>query len=172
MTPPSTGRWGVPLNRPIVGIAADPATDGYWLVASDGGIFSFGAPFLGSTGAEHLNASIVGMAAKPDGAGYWEVGVDGGIFAFGDAPFLGSLGGQLLNGPIVAVSSTADGGGYRMAGADGGSSPSVTPSSTGPWGSVRWNGTHRRPGRLSSGSPARGVRAAPRPDGTAGVPRR
>ena len=31
----------------------------------------FDAPFLGSTGAEHLNASIVGMAAKPDGAGYW-----------------------------------------------------------------------------------------------------
>jgi hypothetical protein len=34
----------------VVGIAADDATGGYWLVASDGGIFSFGAPFYGSTG--------------------------------------------------------------------------------------------------------------------------
>jgi hypothetical protein len=29
-------------------MAADLATGGYWLVASDGGIFSFGAPYLGS----------------------------------------------------------------------------------------------------------------------------
>ena len=31
----STGN--VRLNRPIVGMAMDPATGGYWLVASDGG---------------------------------------------------------------------------------------------------------------------------------------
>ena len=37
---------------------------GYWLVASDGGIFSFGdASFYGSTGAMSLNKPIVGMAA-------------------------------------------------------------------------------------------------------------
>ena len=29
-------------------IAADPATGGYWLVAGDGGIFSFGAPDYGA----------------------------------------------------------------------------------------------------------------------------
>jgi hypothetical protein len=29
-------------------MAADPATGGYWLVASDGGIFNFGAPFYGA----------------------------------------------------------------------------------------------------------------------------
>ena len=40
----------VPLAKPIVGGAADPR-GGYWLVASDGGVFSFGnAPFWGSTG--------------------------------------------------------------------------------------------------------------------------
>jgi hypothetical protein len=40
---------GRPLNRPIVGIAADPTGSGYWLVASDGGVFTFGdAPFSGS----------------------------------------------------------------------------------------------------------------------------
>ena len=32
------------------GVATDSATGGYWVVASDGGIFSFDAPFYGSTG--------------------------------------------------------------------------------------------------------------------------
>ena len=36
---------------------------GYWLVASDGGIFTFGnATFYGSTGGIPLNQPIVGMA--------------------------------------------------------------------------------------------------------------
>lgn len=40
---------GSPLNRPVVGLAPTPGGDGYWLVASDGGIFSFGsAHFEGS----------------------------------------------------------------------------------------------------------------------------
>ncbi len=33
---------GRSLNRPIVGIAATPYRGGYWLVASDGGVFAFG----------------------------------------------------------------------------------------------------------------------------------
>ena len=83
----------VNLNQPIVGMAPTPSGGGYWLVASDGGIFSFGdAQFYGSTGAIHLNKPIVGMAATPDGKGYWLVASDGGIFSFGDAQFYGSTG--------------------------------------------------------------------------------
>jgi hypothetical protein len=64
---------------------------GYWLVASDGGVFSFGgATFFGSTGGLVLNSPVTGMAASADGQGYWMVAGDGGVFAFGDAPFLGS----------------------------------------------------------------------------------
>ena len=56
---------------------------GYWLVASDGGIFSFGdAVFYGSTGSLPLNKPIVGMAPTVDGHGYWLVASDGGVFAF------------------------------------------------------------------------------------------
>ena len=37
------------LNSPIVGMAPTPSGAGYWMVASDGGIFSFGnAGFHGS----------------------------------------------------------------------------------------------------------------------------
>jgi hypothetical protein len=82
------------LNRPIVGMAATPTGRGYWLVAADGGIFSFGdARFLGSTGAMRLNQPIVGMAATATGQGYWLVAADGSIFSYGDARFLGSASG-------------------------------------------------------------------------------
>ena len=38
---------------------------GYWLVASDGGVFAYGdAGFYGSTGALTLNKPIVGMAGQ------------------------------------------------------------------------------------------------------------
>jgi hypothetical protein len=85
---------GVKLSKPIVGMAATPDGQGYWLVASDGGIFTYGdAAFYGSTGDIHLNQPIVGMAATPDGQGYWLVASDGGIFTYGDAAFYGSLGG-------------------------------------------------------------------------------
>jgi ribosomal protein L24E len=103
------------LNRPIVAAMASPpeaplkAPDdssgaGYWLVASDGGIFAFGdAHFFGSTGAIHLNQPIVAAIATPSGAGYWLVARDGGIFSFGDAHFFGSTGSLNLNQPIVAA---------------------------------------------------------------------
>jgi Galactose oxidase, central domain len=43
---------------------------GYWLVASDGGVFSYGdAGFFGSAGGIHLNKPVVGIAATPDGEG-------------------------------------------------------------------------------------------------------
>ena len=72
-------------------MAATADGGGYWLVARDGGIFSFGdAAFRGSEGGQPLNAPIVGMAATADGGGYWLVARDGGIFSFGDAPFDGS----------------------------------------------------------------------------------
>ena len=61
------------------------AKRGYYLVASDGGVFTFGdARFYGSLGGQHLNRPIVGMAVTPDGGGYWLVASDGGVFSFGD----------------------------------------------------------------------------------------
>ncbi len=112
-----------PHDEPIVGIATAPTRGGlgYWLVAADGGIFSFGdADFYGSMGGQPLNKPIVGIAATPDGGGYWLVASDGGIFSFGDANFYGSMGGQPLNKPIVGIAATSDGNGYWEVASDGG----------------------------------------------------
>ncbi|MDQ3947406.1 MAG: hypothetical protein M3357_20055, partial [Actinomycetota bacterium] len=97
--------------------SAAPAS-GYWLVASDGGLFSFGdAGFFGSTGAVKLNKPIVGMAPTASGRGYWLVASDGGLFSFGDAGFFGS--GQPSGKTIVAMAPTVTGRGYWQAAATG-----------------------------------------------------
>jgi hypothetical protein len=98
-----------------------PATQGYWLVASDGGIFTFGtAGFHGSAGNIKLAKPVVGMAATTDSRGYWLVASDGGIFAFGDAGFYGSAGNIKLAKPVVGMAATKDGKGYWLVASDGG----------------------------------------------------
>jgi hypothetical protein len=97
------------------------ARPGYRLVASDGGVFTYGgSSFNGSAGSLTLNKPIVGMAATPDGGGYWLVASDGGVFSYGDAAFYGSTGAIALNAPIVGMASTPNGGGYWLVAADGG----------------------------------------------------
>ncbi len=109
----------------------DPA-HGYWLVGSDGGIFTFGsASFYGSTGSLTLQRPVVGITPTRDRAGYWLVASDGGTFAFGDAGFYGSIPGlglhpagsglpHSLNAPIVAMVPASDGQGYFVVASDGG----------------------------------------------------
>jgi hypothetical protein len=112
---------GIHLSKPIMGMAATPTGRGYWLVASDGGVFSFGdATFYGSTGSFHLNQPIVGITATPTGRGYWLVASDGGVFSFGDATFYGSTGSFHLNQPIVGITATPTGRGYWLVASDGG----------------------------------------------------
>jgi hypothetical protein len=125
-TPPSVGVFTATLvvkgpngtqNVPLRAISSH----GYHLVASDGGIFTFGdARFYGSTGAIHLNRPIVGMTTTHDANGYWLVASDGGIFNYGDAGFYGSMGGKPLNAPIVGMAATQDGRGYWEVASDGG----------------------------------------------------
>ena len=106
-----------PLNHTFCGPSG---SGGYWMVARDGGIFSFcDARFHGSMGGQRLNQPIVGMASTRNGDGYWLVASDGGIFAF-NAPFHGSMGGKPLNAPIVGMARTPSGNGYWMVASDGG----------------------------------------------------
>ena len=121
-----------PAPTPPPPSAAPPPSHGYWLVGSDGGIFTFGsAQFYGSTGSLHLQRPVVGITPTADRGGYWLVASDGGIFAFGDAGFHGSIPGTGLNpagsgqphsldAPIVGMVPSSDGGGYFMVASDGG----------------------------------------------------
>ena len=125
----------LPITTPKVSISpAMPSSPnhGYWLLGSDGGIFTFGsAPFYGSMGAIKLNSPVVGITPTAKAGGYWLVGSDGGLFSFGGAAFYGSLPGEgfnpagsglphSLNAPIVGIAPTADDGGYVMVASDGG----------------------------------------------------
>jgi hypothetical protein len=108
------------------------ASHGYWLVGSDGGIFSFGsAAFHGSTGGIPLQRPVMAITPTSTGNGYWLVASDGGIFSFGDSTYYGSLPGlgfhpagsglpQSLNAPIVGMVPTFTGQGYFMVASDGG----------------------------------------------------
>lgn len=81
----------VTVSRPPVKILPNPLGDGYWVVTDDGGVFSFGVPFFGSTGGTVLSAPIVDAAVMTDGQGYYLLGGDGGIFAFGSARYQGRV---------------------------------------------------------------------------------
>ncbi|MFZ0664924.1 MAG: IPT/TIG domain-containing protein, partial [Acidimicrobiales bacterium] len=64
----SSAQWGA------VDFTYAVPPSGYWLVASDGGVFTYGsAGFYGSEGGRHLNAPVVGIAATHDDGGYWLV---------------------------------------------------------------------------------------------------
>jgi hypothetical protein len=109
------------LNHPIISITGTSTGNGYWLLASDGGIFSYGdARFYGSTGAMRLNRHVVGMATDRANNGYWLVASDGGIFSFGRARFFGSTSGMHLNQSIIGMAATRSGNGYWLVGRDGG----------------------------------------------------
>jgi hypothetical protein len=105
---------------------------GYWLVGSDGGIFSFGsAQFYGSMGGQTLQRPVVGIVPTADRGGYWLDASDGGVFSFGDTRYYGSIPGLGLHpagsdlpnslfAPIVGMVPSHDQGGYFMVASDGG----------------------------------------------------
>ena len=108
----------VTLNGPVLDSVVTPSGQGYYMVASDGGIFTFGdAAFHGSMGGRKINAPVQSLVPDGDGDGYWMVASDGGIFAF-RAGFNGSMGATRLNRPVTGM--VRAGTGYLMVGEDGG----------------------------------------------------
>ena len=57
------------LNAPVTQLIPGPSGKGYWLMATDGGVFTFGtARLLRLDGRRrHLNAPVIGMTATPNG---------------------------------------------------------------------------------------------------------
>ena len=104
------------LHRPITGIATTPSGNGYWLVATDGGIFTLGdARFFGSLGGVHTSAPIAAMTATVNGGGYWILQRDGHVAHFGNAASHGDAPGGLS----VGIVRTQSGNGYWIAHSDG-----------------------------------------------------
>ena len=116
--PPTTTTVAPTTTLPATTTAAPPQNPvpknnqpGYWLLGSDGSVYSFGsANFYGSASA--LGPASA-MAATADGGGYWLASSNGAIQAFGDA-----IDYPLSAFPttsVVAIASTRDGNGFWLA---------------------------------------------------------
>jgi hypothetical protein len=119
----TNGSSGSSVSNTATVPAAPPtpaAGSGYWTVGSDGGVFSFGPSYYGSTGNLKLNQPVFAITSTPDGKGYWFVAKDGGVFSYGDAVFHGSvpaLGVHVTN--VVGMAADTATGGYWLVGSDG-----------------------------------------------------
>ena len=74
-------------------MAADPDGAGYWLVASDGGVFAFDVPYYGSVPGLNRTEGYPGavsLRATDSRDGYYIADAAGGVFTFGDARFHGA----------------------------------------------------------------------------------
>jgi hypothetical protein len=85
---------------------------GYWLVASDGGVFTFGdAQFYGSTGGMVLNKPVVGMAATSDGRATGWSPPTAACSPSATPSSSGAWAWTRLAAPVVGLTATPDGGG-------------------------------------------------------------
>jgi len=107
------------LNAPIVGMVPSSDGGGYFMVASDGGVFAFGdARFEGSCpGIGGCSGAAVAVVPDASGNGYWVVTSTGAVYPFGDAVDHGAPGAQAS--AITSAVATPDGGGYWVLDAAG-----------------------------------------------------
>ena len=133
----------VVLGVLVCGVGVTPSTaamqevatasgNGYWLVAADGGVFSFGdAGFYGSLAGRPLDSPIVDIVPSSTGRGYRLVAEDGGVFAFGDATFEGSTAGRAIDQQVVAGASNRPAGVGGTPGDQGDAGPKGETGATG-----------------------------------------
>ena len=88
-------------------MAPTPSGNGYWLVASDGGIFSYGD--AGFEGSDPTIGRAVAMAPTTTGHGYLIVTQTGRVGSFGDAPAFGDVPSAApgVHPPVVGMSTVA-----------------------------------------------------------------
>ena len=111
---------GPKLNAAVVGIVPTTNGRGYFLVASDGGVFAFGdARFEGSCpGVGGCDGVVKSVIPDATGNGYWVVTATGNVYAFGKAPNYGSPGYRPRT-PVTSAVRYPDGSGYWILFSDG-----------------------------------------------------
>ena len=112
-----------PPSGPAAPISVHSSTPGgYWLGARDGGVFSYGVPFLGAGAGDGpvTIPPVVGIAAAPGGTSYGLASAPGLVYGHGapSNPCAGSFG--TLNQPAVGLAPAPGGDGCWLAAADGG----------------------------------------------------
>ncbi len=110
------------LNAPIVGIAPSHDGRGYFLVAADGGVFTFGdARFEGSCpGTGGCSSGVAAMMTDGTGNGYWLVTYSGDVYSFGDAADYGGPSAYLPYATeVLSAVRTPSGNGYWILFSDG-----------------------------------------------------
>ena len=97
------------FNQPIVGMAPTRSGKGYWMAASDGGVFTFGdARLLRLGGGRHDVPADHRYAPRPrTGNGYLLAGANGAVFSFGDAGHFGSAGVNNAGEYVAAAAAPA-----------------------------------------------------------------
>jgi len=105
------------LNAPVVGMVPSNDGGGYFMVASDGGVFAFGdAHFAGSCpGIGGCAGAAIAVMPDATGNGYWLVTQTGNVYTFGDAPYFGAPG----HGTVTSAVATPNGKGYWILLSDG-----------------------------------------------------
>lgn len=119
---------GYPTNSAVAIEVHRPTRRGYWILADNGGIFTFGdAPFVRDANGQGSAANYlccghkaVGMASTPSGNGYWILDNNGAVYAFGDATYRGGANGALPSGSsAVGIAAKPDGTGYWIVNSKG-----------------------------------------------------
>ncbi len=107
------GSPNLPPGAPVTGIASSRDGKGYYLLAGDGSVYTFGdARFHGSEGDYKASGVPVAIATDPVTGGYYIATSSGHLYNF-DAPFHGSqISGHYY--PVVGLAEMHNGKGYWM----------------------------------------------------------
>ena len=95
--------------------------NGYYELADDGSVYSFGDafPYYYTYGrGPRGSVALVNRPRQSDG--YWIAGADGSVYALGEAQFYGSASNFKLSSAVAGMAATPSGNGYWLAGTDGG----------------------------------------------------
>jgi hypothetical protein len=99
------------LASPVVGIAADPSTSGYWVVTSSGKAYAFHA---GKYAAQKITSKVTAIGTDQLREGYWLVASTGKVYSF-HVPSAGSMPNGNGSGTVIGIAADRTTGGYWLA---------------------------------------------------------